>query len=120
MSSREFMPRRNDSYPDRLFEVAQVAIGTLIFCSVTIVGLAAAAWVILVVADARHSGVNAVVLVAQYVRVPFGVAAGLSIFFAAVSWDSVRMRPSQLDESIDRRLAAIEQRLGIERVREIS
>jgi hypothetical protein len=120
MNSRKFAPRGKDSFLDRLLEVAKVAIGSLLFCSVSIVGVAAVAWVILVAFDAHRSAIADAVLVARYARIPFGVAAGLAIFFAAVSWESARIRPNGFEESVDRRLAAIERRLGIQREREIS
>jgi len=105
---------------EKLKEAVQVGFGVFLFCTVSIVGISAAGWAILVVLDPAHSILVAAIQVTRFDLIPLGVTAGLAIFFAALSWDSPWATTEAFERNIQRRLTAIEQHLGIEGKREVS
>ena len=105
---------------EKLKEAVQVGLGVFLFCAVSIVGISAIAWPILIALDPVHSTLTSAIRVARFDLIPLGVITGLAIFFAALSWDSPWASTETFERNIQRRLTAIEQHLGIEAKREVS
>jgi hypothetical protein len=110
-------PRRKLSFFQRVLEAIQVGIWMLAFCAISIAGFAALAWAVLVALDPRHQALEAMTTVVQFARIPLGVASGLSVFFAAITWDSARMRIDSFKTLADRRIiqSAKKQRFSSDR-----
>jgi len=92
----------------------------LTFCAISIAGIAALAWAVLVALDPRHQAFQALTTVVQFARIPLEVASGLAIFFAAVTWDSARMRIDSFETLADRRQIPSEKSHRLHSEREVS
>jgi hypothetical protein len=99
-------PRRKLSLVGRILEAVRVGLCMLALCACAILGISLLAWVILLALDPRHQALEAISAVLRLVRVPMGVACGLSVFFTAVTWDSARMRNDSFETLADRRAPA--------------
>jgi hypothetical protein len=110
-------PRRKLSFIGRVREAVRVGLWMLAFCAISITGIAAFVWAVLVALDPRHQAFEAMTTVVQFARIPLGVASGLAVFFAAVTWDSARMRIDSFETLADRRIipSAKKERLSSER-----
>jgi hypothetical protein len=104
----------------RLLEAVQVGFGIFLFCSISILAISAIAWAVFLAMDPQHLPLKAALSVVRFSRVPWGVTTGLSVFFAAVNWNSTEMEVNMSDISIYRRVIAIERLLELEHKREIS
>ena len=113
-------PRRKLSFIGRVREAVQVGLWMLVFCAISITGIAALLWAVLVALDPRHQAIEAMTTVLQLARIPLGVAFGLAVFFAAVTWDSARMRIDSFETLADRRHVPSEKRHGLHSEREVS
>jgi len=105
---------------EKLQEAVQVGLGVFVFSAVSIAGISAVAWPILIVLDPAHSTLTAAIRVWRFDVIPFGVTTGLAIFFAALSWNSPWVTTETFERSVHRRLTAIEERLRMESRREVS
>ena len=112
----------NDAAPFllRLREAIQVGLGLFLFCTVSMLGIAAIAWLVSVAMDPHHSGVKAALEIVRFSRIPLGVTTGLAIFFAAVSWRSTEPGNEPSNIQVDRRRVATGRGTGIDRRRKIS
>ncbi len=100
---------------EKLKEAVQVGLGVFLFCAVSIVGISAIAWPILIALDPAHSTFTAAIRVVRFDLIPLGVVTGLAIFLAALSWDSPWTKTENFERNVHRRLIAIEKRLKMQR-----
>jgi len=113
-------PRRKLSFAQRVLEAIQVGLWMLAFCAILITGIAALVWAVLVALDPRHQAFEALTTVVQFARIPLEVASGLAVFFAAVTWDSARMRIDSFETLADRRNVPSGKRHSLHSEREVS
>jgi hypothetical protein len=92
----------------------------LTLCAISILGISSLVWAALVALDPRHSFLEAMLTVARFDRIPLGIASGLAVFFAAVTWDSARIRLDSFESLADREPAAVRFRQRVHREREVS
>ena len=104
----------------KLKEAAQVGFGLFTFCLISIAGLSTIVWLTLLALDPAHSAINAALRVADLARIPLGVTTGMSIFFAAVTWDSAGIRAPAIERSSSPASSLIPYRRTVEHEREVS
>lgn len=76
------------SFSGRLKQAVLVCLRLFLFCVVSLAAVSVAAWCLFCIIDPDHSITSAIQRTLGFIRIPFGVTAGLCIFFAAVSWNS--------------------------------
>src|SRR5271163_1134463 len=111
-------PRRKLSFFGRIMEAVRVGFCMLTVCAISILGISSLVWAALVALDPRHSLLEAMFMVARFDRIPLGLASGLAVFFAAVTWDSARIRLDSFETLADRDHAAVRFRRRLHQERE--
>lgn len=113
-------PRRKLSPAGRILEALRVGICMLTICAISILGMSIVLWAFVFALSPRHQALEAFLVVAQFARIPFGLALGLSAFFSAVTWDTARVRIDSFETLADRRQFATKARERFHRRREVS